>query len=98
VRNGQQLILGLRPEALAIADGVEPSAGHAIVKAVVNLVEPLGSDTLVTVTMAGLDVVARLPPLQGLAPGIELPLVVDLSRMHLFDAQTGQALVGVDSQ
>ncbi len=78
--------LGLRPESLAPAGGGMPLRG------VVEVVEPLGSDTLVFMAGPGGDVVARLPPQFPAQPGETLTLSADPARLHLFDAASGRAL------
>jgi multiple sugar transport system ATP-binding protein len=79
--------LGLRPETLA-----PEMAGGAPLRGVVEVVEPLGSDTLVFMAGPGGEVVARLPPQFAPRPGETLTLSVDPARLHLFDAATGRAL------
>ena len=78
--------LGLRPETLA------PAGGGLELRGVVEVVEPLGSDTLVFMAGPGGEVVARLPPQFAPRPGEPLTLSADPARLHLFDAASGRAL------
>ena len=87
---GEKVILGIRPEHLSEA-GADP-APKASIRVDVNLVEPLGSDSLVHVRVAGHSVIARCAPRVGLAGLQQLQLAVAVDHLHLFDAQTGLVL------
>jgi multiple sugar transport system ATP-binding protein len=80
-----ELVLGLRPEAFALAD--EAASPHAFTVDV-HFVEPLGSDTLTFFTLGESEVIARLPPLPSIKAGARIGLSVDPEKMHLFDAAT----------
>jgi ABC-type sugar transport system ATPase subunit len=82
------VIAGFRPEHLAWA-GDDPRAaivGEAVV------VEPLGSDTLVSLDLAGAGVIARLPPRLVRRAGERVALTVDPAHVHVFDRSTGRRL------
>ena len=66
--------------------------GQVDVPAVVEVVEPLGADTLVFTTMSGHPVVARVRPDIRPKPGDTVDLRFNLVRAHLFDATSGKAL------
>ncbi|MCP5371260.1 MAG: sn-glycerol-3-phosphate ABC transporter ATP-binding protein UgpC [Hyphomicrobiales bacterium] len=84
---GRDVILGLRPEFFSVA---EPA--RATLTPRVNVVEPMGSDTLFYFQIGAAELVARTPPLSGVHPGDPLPLHVDLRRLHLFDPATEEVL------
>jgi multiple sugar transport system ATP-binding protein len=86
-REGRDFTVGIRPEHFALADATE--RGFA---ARADVVEPLGSDTLVFMRLGAADVVARLPPSVRIAPGDRLDVAVDTSSIHFFDAATGKAV------
>ncbi|MEP0518785.1 MAG: sn-glycerol-3-phosphate ABC transporter ATP-binding protein UgpC [Hyphomicrobiales bacterium] len=78
--------LGLRPDDLMVT----PEKG--LFEGKVNVLEPLGTETLVYVTVGDQELIAKAsgrtpPPL-----GAIVNLSVDPENMHLFDASTGQAL------
>jgi len=79
---GRDVIFGLRPEHLA---STAADADAATIEVAASVVEPLGSDTLVFFEIAGLELVARLPPEAARRPGDRVRLRADLGRMHLFD-------------
>jgi multiple sugar transport system ATP-binding protein len=83
----RDLILGLRPEVFGLSD-----AANAVVSPRINVVEPLGSDTLFFFEIGDAEVVARTPPITDLKPGDALPLSIDMAKMHLFDAATEKVL------
>jgi multiple sugar transport system ATP-binding protein len=105
-RVGEEVIVGIRPEALRVAGEARPT-----LEGEVFLSESLGSDLLahvdvdaaaVTHEVLGGDangtapqrarVTARLEPTLGIRTGDRLALVADPDRFHFFDAQTERAL------
>jgi multiple sugar transport system ATP-binding protein len=85
------LMLGMRPEDVDVAQGAI-APGQVDMPATVEVVEPLGADTLVFTRMSGHPVVARVRPDVRPKPGETVDLRFDLARAHLFDAETGKAL------
>jgi multiple sugar transport system ATP-binding protein len=85
------IVLGIRPEDVEIGSG-PPPPGWADVPAVVEVVEPLGADTLVFTTASGGPITARVRPEVRPAPGAKVALRLNLDRAHLFDAGTGRAI------
>jgi multiple sugar transport system ATP-binding protein len=87
----RKVVLGVRPEDLAIA---EPGRSHdaaGVVPARVELVELLGGEALVHLDSGGVDLTARVPaPLS--VSGRELTLIVPPDRVHLFDGETRERL------
>jgi len=77
---GRKLILGIRPEALRFG-----GAGRSAVSARVEEVEPLGSETLVSLNAGGVALTARAEG--GVAPrrGEQVGLEVAADAMHWFD-------------
>jgi sn-glycerol 3-phosphate transport system ATP-binding protein len=82
-------LLGIRPEHL------EPCAGsEAMIVADVDLIEPLGADTLVYGHVAGSDgarVAARLPATADARAG-KLSLRYDPANVHWYDPQSGRRI------
>jgi len=85
-------VFGLRPEDVEVAQAEPPAAGRVDVAAVVEVVEPLGADTLIFATVGGHPVAARVRPGIRPEPGEALRLRFNLDRMHLFDAGTGRSV------
>jgi multiple sugar transport system ATP-binding protein len=89
--SGGNLVLGMRPEDVDVAQGAA-LPGHVDLNATVEVVEPLGADTLVFTTMAGQPVVARVRPDVRPKPGDTVGLRLNVGRAHLFDAASGKAV------
>jgi len=86
---GREVTFGLRPEHIAWA-GADMDA--TAIEVTASVVEPLGSDTLVFFEIAGLEMVARIPPEAARHSGDRVRLRPDLRRMHLFDPATGKRI------
>jgi multiple sugar transport system ATP-binding protein len=84
---GSEVLFGLRPEDFS----PHPSGGPSV-EVTPEVVEPLGSDTLVFFTLGQSEVVARVPPGTEAADTGALTLYPDLARMHLFDRTSGKVL------
>jgi len=85
---GSRVTFGIRPEDFRIARDGEPA-----LEVEPDVVEPLGSDTLVFFTIGETELVARLPPREVRGTTADrLRLHPDLAQMHLFDVESGRAL------
>src|SRR4051812_15424388 len=86
-RDGRQVLFGIRPEHL------EPCAeSEAMLALEVDLVEPLGADTLVYGRVAGgARIAARLQASRDARVGM-LPLRYAAAQVHYFDPETGKRL------
>ncbi len=86
--NGRSLILGIRPEHLAVS---VPAPKNLLVQ--VDLVEALGNDTYLSVSLAeASSLQVRIPPDQLVQIGERLWLSIASDKIHLFDPQTGMAI------
>jgi multiple sugar transport system ATP-binding protein len=88
---GQPVTLGIRPEDLRVGGSGESS--DLSFDAVVDVVEPLGSEILVDLKAAGQSVVARVEPTVRTKPHDKLRLAFVPERLHFFDAKTEEAIV-----
>ena len=88
-RNGRDVLFGIRPEHL------EPCAeSEAMLVADIDLIEPLGADTLVYGHIpGGARVAARLHSSVDARAG-KLPLRYDPSQVHYFDPASGNRIEG----
>lgn len=80
------VMVGIRPDDLTVG-GATP-----LFQGVVNVLEPLGSETLVYVTINGTEVIAKASGRTPPAVGDQVSLSAAASDMHLFDTHTGQRL------
>ena len=84
--------LGVRPENLALKmAGADPVNGQSV-PALVSLLEPLGAETLVTLSIGNCEMVARAPAAFRERPGTPVNVVLSPQHLHLFDAASGAAL------
>jgi multiple sugar transport system ATP-binding protein len=82
--DGRAAVAGVRPEHFALADdGVE---------AVVQVVEPTGSETQVVAKIGSEDVTAVFRERHPFKPGDKIRLKPDPKLVHLFDESTGKRL------
>jgi multiple sugar transport system ATP-binding protein len=88
---GRELIFGLRPEHIR-----EPRRGDHDVDcefaAVLEIVEPMGMETLVYFNIDGQQICGRVDPGSGAQPGETMRLVANMDHMHLIDPASGAVL------
>jgi multiple sugar transport system ATP-binding protein len=88
---GNELVFGLRPEDLT-EKRTEPSPGHVPFEIRLDVVEPMGMETMVYFTVDGVEVCGRVNPDAAGNAGERMPLVADLNHMHLIDPRTDQVI------
>lgn len=91
-QNISRVILGLRPEMLT-----EPKperAGDSVMALEMDfdVTEPMGADTIAIGEWNGIEILARLSPEAGLRAGKGTPVQVDLSKVVLFDPESGERI------
>ncbi len=87
----QPMTLGLRPEHLfEYHDQGKP--GWTRVDLPVDVVEPMGMETMVHFFIEGAPICARVDPATHCEPGEMLPLTADMNQMHLMDTQSGKVV------
>jgi multiple sugar transport system ATP-binding protein len=90
--SGGELTLGLRPEDLRWAR-TGTGDGDVRLEGRVEVVEPLGSETLITVAVGEHRLVARFPPRTGISSGELVELAFDPAHVHLFDPESGASVL-----
>ncbi|ADQ05094.1 ABC transporter related protein [Caldicellulosiruptor owensensis OL] len=90
---GKEVIMGIRPEDLHDEEIFLQTAQEAVVDANVDVVEMLGSETLLYVVVDGLNLIARVDPRSKAKAGDKIKLAFDVNRIHLFDKETEKAIV-----
>jgi multiple sugar transport system ATP-binding protein len=88
---GKELIFGLRPEHIT-----EPRRNdrdqQCEFSATLDVVEPMGMETMVYFTVDGQEVCGRVDPGAATGPSEPMRLYADMDRMHLIDPQSGAVL------
>src|SRR3989442_1668305 len=87
---GQQVTLGVRPEDLQLASGSDPS--EYVFDAVVDVVEPLGSEILLDLRAGNSTIVARVEPTVRLKVHEKTRLALTPDRAYFFDLKTELAI------
>jgi multiple sugar transport system ATP-binding protein len=86
-----RVFLGVRPQHLEVVG--ETATGDGTLRGEVGVVEPMGNEQIVYVTLSGGDrLVAVAPPQQQVAPGDTVTIRVRSEGVHIFDAETGGRL------
>jgi multiple sugar transport system ATP-binding protein len=86
--NGKKVYVGIRPENLDLPGGKIPEKQN-IIKASVEVVEPLGAETHILASVGGdQTLVARVDPHARVQPGDKVDLLVDLDFLHAFDIES----------
>ena len=86
-RVGHELIFGLRPEHIREGRGDIPP-GMAAFEARLDVVEPMGMETMVYFLVDGVEVCGRVDPAAAGTVGEPMRLVADVNQMHLIDPRT----------
>ena len=89
--DGMKVVVGIRPDDLELASDSQPGPSTYRMRAPINVVEPMGTETMVFLEFAAIEVI-------GKARGRSLPALgmaefeINLEHLHFFDAATGDAL------
>ena len=86
--DGATVDVGIRPEHLTLA-----AAGTARLAPTLDVLEPLGSDTLAVCMLGDTELTVRLDPNLRLRRGDTVPLDFAGENLHLFDATAGERIV-----
>jgi multiple sugar transport system ATP-binding protein len=88
---GREMVLGLRPEHLfEYHENGRP--GWEKVELPVDVVEPMGMETMVHFFVGHDPVCARVDPATHAEPGEKLALTADMNQMHLMEPDTGMVV------
>jgi len=88
----KSIMFGIRPEDIVPA-GEQKSAYMAPLRATVEVLEPLGAEIILELSCQGHTFTARMEPHMRAKMHDEIAICFDMERVHLFDAQTGQAIL-----
>ena len=87
---GQKVFFGVRPENLRVANSSDPS--EYVFESVIEVIEQLGSEILLDVSVGGGTMVASVEPTLRTKINEKMSLSVNPERMHFFDAETEAAI------
>jgi multiple sugar transport system ATP-binding protein len=93
IAEGQQIVLGFRPESFAPKGHSLHGADRSIgVNRVVMIAEPLGTETILFTELGGREVQGKMLDPRPVRPGEMLDFTLDLTRLHVFDKTSGKSL------
>jgi multiple sugar transport system ATP-binding protein len=87
----KEVLFGLRPEHITEKRSDAP-AGSSEFHALLDVVEPMGMETMVYFVVDGVEVSGRVNPAAAGNAGEKMPLVADMNQMHLIDPATDKVL------
>ncbi|MDB6020160.1 MAG: Glycerol-3-phosphate transporter ATP-binding protein, partial [Pedosphaera sp.] len=90
---GKAVTMGLRPEHITERLTGKESAPGQNLDAVVEVLEPLGTETYLYAAAAGQNFVARVAPGHQLKVKQTVSLSFNMGHAHFFDLETGQAIL-----
>jgi multiple sugar transport system ATP-binding protein len=88
---GKELTFGIRPEHLTEAK-TNGSRNLATFDAGIEVVEPMGNETMVFFAISGTEVCGRIDPNAGARVGAAMKMAAHLDHMHLIDNGSGRVL------
>ena len=87
----ERVYLGVRPQHLEVVG--ETAVGEGSLRAEVGVVEPMGNEQIVYLTVPGGGRVVAVAPVQPrIVPGEKVSVRVRPEGLHIFDAQTGKRI------
>lgn len=87
--SGKKVYLGIRPENLGLKGYADIPEDDNVIRATVDVVEPLGSETQIIASVGGdQSVVAKVDPHAQVKMGDDVQLLADVNFLHAFDIET----------
>ena len=84
----REATMGIRPENLRISAETSDRSFDAVVE----VVEPLGSEVLLDTTACGQSIIARVDPSTPARAHDKIRFTIDPDRIHFFEAKTGEVI------
>ena len=86
--DGLEVVMGLRTEDLIPVNGTDSPPDAWTAEGIVDVVEPLGSETNLHMDIQGIKAVAKCDGRREVAAGETMTLAMNLEHLHIFDAGT----------
>ncbi len=90
---GKEVVMGIRPENVHDEAMYLETLSDSIVDAEVEVVEMLGSETLLYLVVDEVDFVARVNPRTKAKPGDRIKVAFETNKIHLFDKETEKTIM-----
>jgi multiple sugar transport system ATP-binding protein len=85
----RDMVFGLRPEHITETRSYSSGAEFTLP---VDVVEPMGMETMVYFIVGGVEICARVSPESAMGPGERMRFMADMRHMHLIDPTTEQVI------
>ena len=89
---GQEITFGIRSEDIHIREKSLDIKKGCSVSLAVELVEPIGNESFIHITTGINNLIARVHPQTQLEIGQKVDLVFDMSKVHFFNAESGNVI------
>lgn len=89
---GGKVVLGIRPHHMQDAARSPVLPGWTVLKAKVELVEPVGNEAVLLLSVGGMQFRAVVDPHTEAKVHHEMEIRLDLTKMHLFEEETEEAI------
>ncbi len=86
---GKKVIVGFRPEHVEVGEPTDDGVGFS---AVADVVEYLGNEELIHLSVGDQDLVAVISSAHRVRPGDVVPMHIPAAKLHMFDAETTESL------
>ncbi|MDD3839768.1 MAG: sn-glycerol-3-phosphate ABC transporter ATP-binding protein UgpC [Clostridia bacterium] len=90
---GKEVTMGIRPEDLHDEEIFLKNSPETIVKASVEVVELMGSETYLYLIINGNNMVARVDPRSTARTGDTIDIALNANKIHLFDKDTEETIL-----
>jgi len=90
------VVFGFRPEDIDEDLAETADESHPLFEATVDVVEPMGSESLLYLRTGTHEFIARVRPNFRYATGQSVRLALDLAKVQLFDTNTGKRIAGAN--
>ena len=91
---GKEILLGIRPETITDEDAADrKSSNIARMTNRIVVTEPAGSDTFVSMTLGGKDVIARMRSDADVYPGADFTFAINMEKAVAFDPATEARII-----
>lgn len=90
---GKDVVMGIRPESMHDEEAFIEKMPESVVNAKVEVVEMLGSETLLHMFIDDIACTARVDPRTKTRSGDTIRIAIDANRIHLFDKETEKTII-----
>ncbi len=90
---GKTVVFGIRPSSISDVSLAREFEDKFCTECAVDVVEPMGSETVVHLNTGEKEFVAVFPPESKAEAGGKVKVVFDPERIHIFDSRTEEAIV-----